>query len=221
MKLLLIRHADPDYENDSLTEKGHLQANLLAEHLKDAKIDEIYVSPMGRAQLTAGYVLKKRGVEANATFPWLAELSGEYMPGLWAWGKPPVEILEREESYTVNGWPEEVDFGPYMKPVTESLYSHFDEFMKQQGYIREGFLYTAETDNDKTVAFFCHGGLTVTLLAHLLQISLPASYASFGCDPSSVTQLDLDIKDGKGCFRLMRLNDVSHAPHLQAAVLQK
>ena len=31
MKLLIIRHADPDYEIDSLTETGHREARLLAD----------------------------------------------------------------------------------------------------------------------------------------------------------------------------------------------
>ena len=31
MKLLIIRHADPDYEIDSLTEAGHREARLLAD----------------------------------------------------------------------------------------------------------------------------------------------------------------------------------------------
>ena len=31
MRLILIRHGDPDYVRDSLTEKGFREANLLAE----------------------------------------------------------------------------------------------------------------------------------------------------------------------------------------------
>lgn len=30
MRILLIRHGDPDYENDTLTEKGCREAELLA-----------------------------------------------------------------------------------------------------------------------------------------------------------------------------------------------
>ena len=32
MKILIIRHGDPDYENDTLTEHGRLEAEYLAEH---------------------------------------------------------------------------------------------------------------------------------------------------------------------------------------------
>lgn len=31
MRLLFIRHGDPDYVHDTLTEKGHREAALLAE----------------------------------------------------------------------------------------------------------------------------------------------------------------------------------------------
>ena len=39
MRLLIIRHGDPDYEKDCLTEKGKKEAALLAEYLKDENIN--------------------------------------------------------------------------------------------------------------------------------------------------------------------------------------
>ena len=38
MKLLIVRHAEPNYEIDGLTEKGKREAALLAERLKKEKI---------------------------------------------------------------------------------------------------------------------------------------------------------------------------------------
>ena len=52
MEILLIRHAEPDYAHDSLTPNGIEQARQLAAGLADVRIDEIYVSPLGRAQQT-------------------------------------------------------------------------------------------------------------------------------------------------------------------------
>ena len=37
MRILFIRHGDPDYENDTLTEKGHREAALLAEKAEELK----------------------------------------------------------------------------------------------------------------------------------------------------------------------------------------
>ena len=35
MKLLFIRHGDPDYANDTITDKGKVEAKLLAKYLKN------------------------------------------------------------------------------------------------------------------------------------------------------------------------------------------
>ena len=53
MKILLIRHGDPDYEKDSLTEKGWHEAELLAQRMAELEIQSFYVSPLGRAKDTA------------------------------------------------------------------------------------------------------------------------------------------------------------------------
>ena len=72
MRLLLIRHGDPDYVHDTLTEKGDREAELLADLLAGEEIDDIYMSPMGRAQKTASYTLEKLG-ENGKTMEWLHE----------------------------------------------------------------------------------------------------------------------------------------------------
>ena len=43
MRILIIRHGDPDYINDTLTEKGHREAELLAERLAGEDIKKIFV----------------------------------------------------------------------------------------------------------------------------------------------------------------------------------
>ena len=44
MRLLIFRHGDPDYEIDGLTEKGKIEAELLARQIKSFNIDDVYVS---------------------------------------------------------------------------------------------------------------------------------------------------------------------------------
>lgn len=51
MRLIFIRHGEPDYEHDSLTEKGWREAKLLAARTKDWHVDDFYVSPLGRARI--------------------------------------------------------------------------------------------------------------------------------------------------------------------------
>ena len=72
MRILLIRHGDPDYDNDTLTEKGRREAALLAEAAPYMNLGTCFVSPLGRAQDTAAYSLEKTGRTAE-TLDWLRE----------------------------------------------------------------------------------------------------------------------------------------------------
>ena len=74
MKLLIVRHGDPDYTIDSLTEKGWKEAEYLSERLAKLDIKEFYVSPLGRAKDTASLTLKKMGRTA-AECDWLREFT--------------------------------------------------------------------------------------------------------------------------------------------------
>ena len=94
MKILIIRHADPDYEADSLTEQGWKEAGLLAERISAMEIKNFYVSPFGRAKDTASLTLKKMNREAEEC-QWLREFSPlirrpdkENMSIVWDWLPP-------------------------------------------------------------------------------------------------------------------------------------
>ena len=45
MLIYFVRHGHPDYENDSLTEIGTLQAEAAAKRLANSGIQEVYSSP--------------------------------------------------------------------------------------------------------------------------------------------------------------------------------
>ncbi|MBP3218008.1 MAG: histidine phosphatase family protein, partial [Lachnospiraceae bacterium] len=74
MRLVLIRHAEPNYVVDSVTEKGAREAELLSERVLRFKdqIRAVYVSPLGRAARTAAPSLDKLGMSGK-TLPWLKE----------------------------------------------------------------------------------------------------------------------------------------------------
>ena len=59
MKIIIIRHGDPDYEHDSLTEKGWREAGFLSDLVAEMDVTKVYVSPLGRAKDTAGVSLQK------------------------------------------------------------------------------------------------------------------------------------------------------------------
>ena len=53
MRLIFIRHGDPDYEKDSVTQKGEREISLLADKMQKEDAAAFYLSPKGRAQKTA------------------------------------------------------------------------------------------------------------------------------------------------------------------------
>ena len=64
MRILLVRHAEPDYARDSLTPKGRREAELLSQRLCRLNVKAFYVSPLGRAQ----DVYKRQGAPRPADY---------------------------------------------------------------------------------------------------------------------------------------------------------
>lgn len=77
MRLHVVRHADPDYRVDGLTERGRAEAAALAQWMKrndEFDVDRIYTSPMGRAVQTAKTIAD--AIDRNVLVePWAKELS--------------------------------------------------------------------------------------------------------------------------------------------------
>ena len=67
MKLLIVRHGDPDYSIDSLTETGWIEAELLSDRLCKLDVKAFYCSPKGRARDTAKATLEKLGRQASSS----------------------------------------------------------------------------------------------------------------------------------------------------------
>ena len=109
MRILLIRHADPDYEKDSLTDAGWVEAECLADRLEKEKIDFFYVSPLGRARDTASVTLRRLGREAEV-LSWLREFD----PQIWrpddtekrhiCWDWLPEDMSGDGLLYSADGW---------------------------------------------------------------------------------------------------------------------
>lgn len=75
MRLIFIRHGDPDYKNDNLTEKGKREVELLTKRVcKWNDITAFYSSPLGRAKATGLPSMKKLGKKFEV-FDWLQEFS--------------------------------------------------------------------------------------------------------------------------------------------------
>ena len=214
MKILLIRHGDPDYEHDTLTEQGWVEAELLARRLQSAAIDDFYLSPLGRAQDTAGVTLKALG-RTGETLPWLREFWGgfdEPYTGMrrCPWNLMPQYWTAQEKLLHPTQWREDglLRTGDVAEVYDETAVG-VDELLARYGLIRQGNLYTGE-NNHKTIALFCHFGISMAILSHLM-ISPAVLWQAFFMPTASVTTLVTEERTkGKIIFRCCGLGDASH-----------
>ena len=217
MKLIIIRHGDPDYSIDSLTEKGWREAALLAERIAPMQVDKYYCSPLGRARDTASLTLKKCGREAE-TLDWLREFSlpvnnpetGERRSV--AWDAMPAYWTELDGFYDKEKWADTgyMTSGPareYFREVADGL----DSVLAKHGYHRYGNFYRTECGNRNTVVFFCHFGVETVMLSHLWGVSPMVLWHALIALPTSVTTLYTEEREeGIVSFRCAGFGDTSH-----------
>lgn len=217
MKILIIRHGDPDYTIDSLTERGWKEAELLSRKLEKMKIDYCYVSPLGRAKDTAKATLEKTGWTAVEK-PWLKEFEPRILrPDLdgkrfIAWDWLPQDWVQDERLYRYDEWLDnEIMKGGGVPEEIHMIQDNFDALLKEHGYERDGHLYKAVKPNNDTLAFFCHFGLGCVLIGHLLGISPMVLWQGTVAAPTSVTTINTEERrKGIAAFRMASYGDVSH-----------
>ncbi len=219
MKLLIIRHGDPDYEHDSLTETGWAEVTLLAERLyKTERISEFYVSPMGRARDTASLTLKKYEKTA-VMMPWLREFNEALISRpdvaerkMISWDWLPQDWTKEPLFYDADHWMDAGVFKESSVPETFlKVTSGLDELLLNHGYRHDGNLFKVEHANSDTIALFCHFGVECVLLSHLLHISPMQLWHGFCAAPSSVTTIYTEERrKGIAQFRVSSFGDISH-----------
>lgn len=156
MKLLFVRHAEPDYVNDTLTPNGWEEAKILAQRIKDWKVTQFYVSSQGRAKDTALYSLQIQGKEA-IELPFMREFS---YPTL----DPVTDRIGVPWDYVPSYWTNEPHFFEYEDGFLKSktiksnedlaknyplVINGFDDILRQYGYTRNGKYYINENATER------------------------------------------------------------------------
>lgn len=226
MRIIFIRHGDPNYENDALTEKGWREANLLAERVSKWKVKDFYCSPLGRAQETASCSLKKMDRTA-ITYDWLKEfyypvtdpttgrfgVPWDFMPSYWT--KEPL-------FYDKDHWHEASVFrsNPDIRPGYDTTCKGIDNILAVYGYKREGQIYRipkiedfhpGKSCCDETIVIFCHLGITFVMMSHLLGIAPTLLWQNFYIAPTSVSILSSEERiPGEAYFRVQVVGDTTH-----------
>ena len=216
MKLLIVRHADPDYSIDSLTPTGWKEAEILSHRISKLDVKEFYVSPLGRAKDTASLTLKKMNREATIC-PWLREFNCSIArpdsdKRIIPWDWLPADWTAVPEHFDRNLWhTTDIMKDGHVKEEYDWVTSELDKLLAQHGYEREGNYYHAVNANNDTIVFFCHFGLECVLLSHLLNISPMLLWHGMCAAPSSVTTVVTEERrEGIAYFRMSSFGDISH-----------
>lgn len=216
MKLMIIRHGDPDYEHDTLTEKGWREAKLLADKIKNIPMDYFYMSSCGRAMDTAKPTLEAVHKEA-VICDWLREFDHD----IWmedgtkkhiAWDMFPDYWTEEAAYFNPKKWCDTpVMQSGKIKEYYDEVIAKLDQTLAAHGYARKANYYEAPKANTDTVVFFCHFGMECVLLSHLLNISPVQLWHGTVALPSAVTTLTTEERqEGVAYFRMSTFGDVSH-----------
>lgn len=216
MRLIIVRHGDPDYSIDSLTEKGKREVVLLADRLAKEEITDFYCSPLGRARDTAAPTLKRMGRTAEIC-DWLEEFPGKRVnpetgEEIHAWDMMPAEWTAHPEFYAPGDWLREPSVAA---GTVEKMYRRvadgIDGLLARYGYVHDGKFFRVEKESRDTVVLFCHFGVEMVILGHIWGVSPVPLWHMFTALPSSVTTVYTEERQqGVAYFRCCGFGDLSH-----------
>lgn len=232
MNLIIIRHGDPDYEHDTLTEHGWKEAQVLSQRVMKWNVKDFYVSPLGRAQDTASCSLKAMNRTA-VTLDWLQEFPAKVFldgnePLLSAypdrklcdgklianvvWDILPSYLFRHPEYFHPTDWRNsDIVKAGDMLSVYDHVITEFDHLLASYGYVRDHGCYKVTRSNRDTIVFFCHFGLECVLLSHLMNLSPFILWHTTAFAPTSVTTIHTEEREeGIASFRAAHLGDISH-----------
>jgi len=216
LRLYIVRHAEPAYPDDALTERGHEQARALERRLAAAGLDRVYSSPLLRACETARYTAERLGLALEIE-PWTRELEDWWVRGgdgaeVPVWQVDAAAIRALAPRLRLDDWHRFPPFdAPWLRRGFAQLGLDADAFAARHGYVRDGAGYRATGGGPRSAAVFCHGGFALTWLAHLLAIPPPLVWTGFTLLPGSVTTVLFEGLPGdRAVPRCHGLGDVTH-----------
>ncbi len=218
MRIVFVRHGEPDYEHDCLTREGQVQALAAAERLKEEGIEEIYASPLGRATETAAAASAALGLPVTV-LDFMREVHWGSRDGspLFSGGHPwnmADEMVRQGVNLNRPDWREHPFFrNNTVLDCVDAVEKGIDGWLASMGYVREGFYYrnVRPDDRQKTVALFSHGGSSCAAMGHMLNLPFPYACALLHLEFTGITVLRLDRHPGAVTFPCLELgNDGRH-----------
>lgn len=218
MRIVFVRHGEPDYARDCLTELGRVQAEKAAQRLLGEGIGEIYASPLGRARETAQAAAEVLGLPVK-TLDFMEEVRWGSADGeeLYAGGHPWAIADEMARQGMELNRPDWRD-APWFRTnrvveCVDRVERGIDEWLAGFGYLREGshYRHAEEETQHKTVALFSHGGSSCAAMGHILGLPFPYAIALLHLDFTGITVVRLDSRAGIGAIPQLKCsNDTAH-----------
>ncbi len=217
MELVLIRHGQPEWVRDGLnvvdpplTALGHRQAERLAAALAAEHFDEVLVSPLHRARLTAAPLLVALGRD-EVIDPWLEEIRD---PG---WHGTPAEKAEQAYAEMRGRPPEDrwhgLDGGESIRDFTDRIHVGATDFLGARGVERADHELPIWkiAEPGARIALVAHAGTNSVTICHLLGLQpTPWEWERFVLGHTSVSRLEALPVGGGFTFSLCKLSDVEH-----------
>jgi len=198
-RLVFVRHAEAEgnlirqfhgWTNSEITEKGHVQAQLVAERLKNEKIDVIYSSSLKRTMQTAQYIADIKGLPIK-TSDKLKEIFGgdwegkrwDELPGIWPYendtweNKPHLHVMPNGES---------------MADFQKRLIEEVDRII--------------DNNEGRNICIVTHGTAIRTLMCHFFGCDLDHMLKVKWYDNTAVTILEHE----KGTFNVLTEGNADH-----------
>ena len=224
MRLILIRHGEPDAVTRRLTEKGRREADLLRDRVLNWKnIRAIYTSPLARAVETAEPSLRALGRTAEE-LSWLQEFDHPVVftngkPSSVAWDMSSDLLAEEPDYYDPDRFLDTPLFRsqPEIAAHYAAMRNGLDSLLASYGYHHEAGTTmfrldeNALGDDDDNLVFFCHFGAISFMLGYLSGISPVTLLHHFVILPTGITAINAE-KDGDASahFRVQFYGDTSH-----------
>lgn len=229
MLLFYMRHGDPIYEPDSLTERGQRQAKALAERMKRCRPDRIISSSSNRAIQTAVPTAEALGKEIEI-LDWCNEgyayedftLIYEDKPRQWPfWDAGAREVFCSEEirAYGKEWYKHPYFAGTRIPEGWERMSKGTDALLLSLGYRHEGNGYIAERPNNDRIAWFAHQATGGAVMSHLLDIPYFELGLRFDMGHSGMTVIDF-AGDGFVVPRVLQWSNDSHLFYMGETIYQ-
>ena len=224
MLLFYIRHGDPIYSPDQLTDLGKRQAEAVARRLALHGIDKIYSSTSTRAYQTAlptAEITKKEITQLDWTHENRAwdQLTVPTAKGGLTWCFYDKEIVKLFASKEIRAygdkWYEHPSLQKYptFREGMERIDRETDNFLASLGYEHDrekGIYKITRKDNHDRVALFAHEGFGKCFLGSVLDIPFPEATVRFNMTHSAVTVIGFNDEGGYAVARMLTMSNDSH-----------